>query len=251
MKLFVVAIAFLTRIPASAHGEFSAADVGKAARWFPLVGALIGVVCLLTSLGLSSVLPALVIAVVIVAVEALLTGALHLDGLADMADGFGGGRSREEILLIMRDHAIGSYGAVALILLVLIKLTTLAGLIERRRLAPYLIIAPMLARWSTVLLNCLLPYARRSESEGRKPAGVVTDFIGFREAMVATVTSLVITLGLLGWQGLIYCFAVIVASAVSARICHSHIGGVTGDTLGANTEICEAVVLLVALGWGK
>jgi len=251
MKLFVVAIAFLTRIPTFAHGEFSAAEVGKAARWFPLVGALIGAGGLLSYLGLSSVLPALVVAVVIVAMQALLTGALYLDGMADMADGFGGGRYREELLRIMRDHAIGSYGALALILLVLIKLTTVAGLIERRRLAPYLIIAPMLARWSTVLLNCWLPYARRSESEGRKPAGVVTEFIGFREGMVATITSLVITLGLLGWRGLICCLAVIVASAVSARICHARIGGVTGDTLGANTEICEAVVLLLALGWGK
>lgn len=250
MKLLVAAIAFLTRVPTPARWEFDAADVGRASRWFPLVGALIGITYYLAFRGLSPFFPPLVVGTLIVAVEALLTGALHLDGLADMADGFGGGRSREDVLRIMRDHAIGSYGSVALILLVLLKITATASLIEHNALGPYLFIAPVLSRWATVFLNCLLPYARRSNTEGSKPGGAVTDFVGRRELVIATLISSLIVFPFLGRRGIICWVAVIAVSSVSAGVGWGRIGGVTGDTLGANTEICEATVLLVALALG-
>jgi cobalamin synthase len=106
-------------------------------------------------------LPSLVVAVLIVAVNERLTGALHLDGLADMADGFGGGHTREDVLRIMRDHVIGSYGAVALILLVLLKVAALSTLINDDGDATYLILAPVLGRWASTPLGHFLPYARR------------------------------------------------------------------------------------------
>jgi cobalamin 5'-phosphate synthase/cobalamin synthase len=250
MRHFVVALTFLTRVALPGQREFKAAEVGKAARWFPLVGGLIGFTGWLVLWALSPFLPALVLASLIVIVEAWLTGALHLDGLADMADGFGGGRSREEVLRIMRDHAIGSYGAVALIVVLLLKVATTAGLMDRGQAGPYLVIAPMLGRWSTVLLNCLLPYARRSEAEGTGPGGSVTEFVGWQELLVATMTSTLITLAFLHWRALACWPAVIAVSTLIGRICHRRIGGVTGDTLGASTEVCEAVVLLVGLGLG-
>jgi cobalamin synthase len=106
-------------------------------------------------------LPSPVVAVLIIAVSARLTGALHLDGLADMADGFGGGHTREDVLRIMRDHVIGAYGAVALILLILLKLAALSALINDDGDATYLIIAPVLGRWASTPLGHFLPYARR------------------------------------------------------------------------------------------
>src|SRR5713226_8977111 len=138
MKRIFAAVAFLTRAPLPSSWEFNAADVGRASLLFPLVGAALGLINLLIlhvftlrmSVGAyftvgSPWLPAPVIAVLLITISAWMTGAMHLDGLADMADGFGGGRDREDVLRIMRDHAIGAYGAVALILLVFIKVTTL------------------------------------------------------------------------------------------------------------------------------
>jgi adenosylcobinamide-GDP ribazoletransferase len=250
MRHLLAAVAFLTRIPVRTGSPYVAEDVAKSARWFPVVGVLIGVIYLAVYYCLSDFFPASVVAVAIVVTESLLTGALHLDGLADMADGFGGGHSREEVLRIMRDHAIGSYGAVALILLTALKLTTLTGLIERHQVASYLVISPVFGRWSTVFLNVLLPYARRSEGEGGKPGGNVTDHVSGRELLIATVATGLIVLPLVRGRGLICWIAVLGISGVMARICQIRIGSVTGDTLGANTELCEAAVLLVPLAMG-
>ncbi len=250
MRALIAAIAFLTRVPIPGRWDFDARDVGKGARWFPLVGALIGVAYAVAVWALSPLLPALVIGVILVGLEAVLTGALHLDGLADTADGFGGGRTREDVLRIMRDHAIGSYGGVALVLLVLLKVTVIAGLIEQHRPGFYLILSPMLGRWSAVLLNCLLPYARGTIPEGSQPGGAVSHFVGWRELTVATLVSMLIAVPVGGWRGMVCWVGVITVSAASAIVFRRRIGGVTGDTLGANTEMCEAIVLLAGLAMG-
>ena len=247
MRSLVAAITFLTRVPIPGRWDFDARDVGRGAGWFPLVGALIGVAYVAAVWMLSPFLPELVIGVILVGLEAVLTGALHLDGLADTADGFGGGRSREDVLSIMRDHAIGSYGSVALVLLVLLKVTVIAGLIEQQRPHSYLILSPMLGRWSAVLLNCLLPYARRTIPEGSHAGGAISDFVGWRELTVATLFSMLIAVPVGGWRGMVCWVSVICVSAASAFVFRRRIGGVTGDTLGANTEMCEAIVLLSGL----
>lgn len=191
--------------------------------------------------------PATVVALLIVTVEAFLTGALHMDALADMADGFGGGRTREDVLRIMRDHAIGVYGAVALILLILMKVISIAALSERQHAAPYLVIGPVLGRWSTVALNTFLPYARRSEEEGVGQGGAISHFVGRTELVIATLTALAITF-CFGWRAGIVCWLVVIGvTALTGVICKRRIGGVTGDTLGANTEICEVAALLVGI----
>jgi cobalamin 5'-phosphate synthase/cobalamin synthase len=237
MKSFLASIAFCTRIPISA--DFSADDVGKAARWFPLVGLLLGAAYVSMVFILTPRFPASVVAVLIVTAEALLTGGLHFDGLADMADGFGGGKTREDVLRIMRDHAIGSYGAAALILLVALKVTAIAGLIARHAAVRYLLLAPALGRWSLVLLSRLFPYARPSEAVSRH--------IGTSELVWAT--ALMVSTGILvaKWQSIVCWAAVTGVSMLFGQICFRRIGGVTGDTLGANEQICESVVLIAAL----
>ncbi|MBI4459231.1 MAG: adenosylcobinamide-GDP ribazoletransferase [Acidobacteria bacterium] len=247
IRQFVAAVSFLTRLPVGRRIAFSAEDVGKSSRWFPLVGALIGVVYVLAWGMLSFAFPAMVVALLILVIEALLTGALHLDGLADMADGFGGGRTREDVLRIMRDHAIGAYGVVALILVVVLKVASIAALSERQRAGTYLLIAPVLSRWSTVMLNNVLPYARRSASEGAPASGAVNDFVGRTELLVATLTALIISSAVAQWSAMFCSLVVVGVSAATGWICWRRIGGVTGDTLGANTEFCEVAVLLVGL----
>jgi len=238
LKQFAAAVSFLTRMPIAARFNFTAEDVGKSARWFPLVGGLIGLVYAVTARGMLRWFPAIIVAVLIILIEALLTGALHLDGVADMADGFGGGKTREDVLRIMRDHAIGAYGGVALIVIILLKLTAISTLIDRHCAEPYLIISAALGRWSTVLLSSSLPYARATGAS-------VSDFVGWRELLAATIVALGIAVAFARISGIICCLGVAVVSAVMGYVCRARIGGVTGDTLGANVEISEAVVLLM------
>ena len=247
IRQMLAAVSFLTRVPVTSGLSVSAKDIGQSARWFPLVGALIGCVYVIVLRVFSPVFPALVVAVLVLVAEALLTGALHLDGLADMADGFGGGRNREDVLRIMRDHAIGAYGAMSLILLGVLKIASIAALIDRHRADPYLVVAPVLGRWSGVFLSNLLPYARRSEQEGMPSGGAVCDFVGRTELFVATVTALPLTIILAGWPSLASWVVSVSVSLLMARLCRSTIGGVTGDTLGAGAELSEVAVLLVAL----
>lgn len=253
MSRLFAAIAFLTRAPLPARWRFDAADVGRATLFFPLVGAGLGLAQagLLRLLALvanfggpAGVVPPLVAAALVVAAGVWLTGAMHLDGLADVADGFGGGRTREDTLRIMRDHVIGAYGAVALILLLIIKVTALGALIERGASARFLIIASVLSRWAIVPLGRFLPYARR-ESGGLGAA--VTDHVGWLELAGATALAALLTFTLAGWRASVCWLAVIVVTAINGRMCRRRIGGVTGDTLGANTEMCEALVFLIAL----
>src|SRR5262249_2883477 len=108
-------------------------DIGKATIWFPFVGALLGAIQVFAAAILVAHLPPLVAAVLVVALGALLTGALHLDGLADTADGFGGGRTRADVLRILRDHAVGAYGVVAVALVLALKIAVLAALVASTR----------------------------------------------------------------------------------------------------------------------
>lgn len=248
MKLLFAAISFLTRLPIPQSFVFEARDVGKSTIFFPLVGAIIGAIQILLlsffgDLVGASVLKTTLCAVLLLVVNVFVTGALHLDGLADMADGFGGGRDKERTLEIMRDSLIGSYGAVALILLILLKTLALAALIQTGTAWKFLIIAPVLGRWVTVPLGKFTPYARKSGGLGQS----VTDFVGTKELVGASVIALIVTFSLINWlDALKFWFVVIVITIFVARICLKKIGGVTGDTMGANTEICETAILLTA-----
>jgi adenosylcobinamide-GDP ribazoletransferase len=246
MKRFFAAVSFLTRLPVPRDLVFEAEDVGRATMLFPLVGALIGLlqVGALHVFGQpSGVLQAVLIAVLLVLINVFVTGALHLDGLADMADGFGGGREKERTLEIMRDSVIGSYGATALILLLILKVAAIAALVENGSAWAFLILAPALGRWATVPLGKFMPYARKSGGLGN----AVTDFVGWTELIGATAITTALIYFLIDWQGGARVWLVVIAlTFINARFCLKKIGGVTGDTLGANTEVCETAVLIAA-----
>jgi cobalamin 5'-phosphate synthase/cobalamin synthase len=249
MKRFFAAISFLTRLPVPQKFVFEAADVGRSTVFFPLVGALIGLIqtsalLVFVNAASGSVLKAILLAVLLVVINVFVTGALHLDGLADMADGFGGGREKERTLEIMRDSLIGSYGAVSLILLLILKVGAVAALIENEMAWQFLILAPALGRWASVPLGKFMPYARKSGGLGN----AVTDYVGWRELVGATIITAILLFALIDWQtGLKLWLVVTVLTIFNARLCFKKIGGVTGDTLGANTEICETAVLLAAV----
>ena len=242
---FLAAVAFLTRLPVGRWLAFDAKQVARSQRWFPLVGALLGGIYAGVLWLCAPYFPALVAAVLLAALDAWLTGAMHLDGLADTADGFGGGSSREDVLRIMRDHAIGAYGAVAVVLAITLKTAAVAALIGFGRAIPTVVAAVALSRWSAVLLSATQPYARPIAADGRLTAGAPARFVGRAELWIATVSAAAIAALCGGRRGIAACVLVAIAGALWGWRCRRRIGGVTGDTLGAGIVAAECLVLLL------
>lgn len=245
------ALAFLTRLPlarvapAAGAGEpDAAAPVLALASWaFPLVGIVVGGIgAIVYAIAHKLGLPPWPAAALAVAATLAATGALHEDGLADTADGFGGGATREQKLAIMRDSRIGSYGVCALILSILIRAAALASLAEPGAVAAALIASHTAARAVMPAMMFLLAPARSdglSFAAGAPPATSVV--AGLALAFVVLLFSLGLTLTIV---------AVIVlalAAALMVALSKRQIDGQTGDVLGAAEQVCEIVVLLVAL----
>lgn len=242
MKSCLAAIAFMTRLPVGRVIAFSVADVSRSAGWFPVIGVLLGTIYSLAAMLLKDHLPLPVVGVLLVTLDAIATGALHFDGLADTADGFGGGKSREDILRIMRDHAIGSYGGMALAIVAVLKVTAYAALLTQSNWIPALILTPALGRWSILLLTAALPYARPSPS--------AIDGMGKRSLFLGTAAILLALAAARSGRGLIAMGGAVAVTAAFGFYCRRRIAGITGDTLGANLELCECVVLLAFLWTG-
>jgi cobalamin 5'-phosphate synthase/cobalamin synthase len=243
VKSLLAAIAFLTRIPAGRLAAFDESAVARSSGWFPLVGALLGATYCTAAALLKGHLPAPVIAVLIVVLDALLTGALHYDGLADTADGFGGGHTREDILRIMRDHAIGTYGGVALITAIALKVTAYNALLHRTDWMQALILTPALARWSVLLLTVALPYVRPSTSpaEGMGKWPLIW-------GTLLVITGLITAMSARAWAAAAITIAI---TALFGSYCRHRIAGITGDTLGANVQLCETAALLTFIWTGS
>lgn len=239
----IAAVAFLTRLPVGSR-VFGAKDVARSERWFPLVGALLGSISAGVLWLSMRVFPPAVCAMFVVGVAAWITGAMHLDGVADTADGFGGGRTREDTLRIMRDHAIGSYGAAALILILAFKAVSIASIAAGRIAFPAVLLAPILGRWAAVLLSATRPYARPLEHDSAVSVGSPTRLVGRNEVIVATVTALGFAAAF-GVRGAIACACVAAVVAIWGTYCQRRIDGITGDTIGAAIEISECAVLLL------
>ncbi len=251
MKRLVAAVMFLTRLPVPGKWNLEGIDVGRATAFFPLVGAGIGAMQCGVLAAAGRVLhwmgqrsghfhawPAPILAVIIVALGVLITGALHLDGIADMSDGFGGGRSREDVLRIMRDHAIGAYGSIALTLVLIMKVASISTLIEQNAACRFLVIAPALGRASAAVLGFMLPYARSEGGLGRAVQNV-----GIFELFVSSLTAVGLAVWLIRWQAVIPLLLFAVVTISNIWLCKRKIQGITGDTIGANIELSETLVL--------
>jgi adenosylcobinamide-GDP ribazoletransferase len=242
MKSILVATVFLTRVPLPVAA--SADDVSRAARWFPLVGALLGGIVALMAVALTRVsrLPAPIGALLLVSLWAWLTGAIHLDGVADAADGFGG-RTPDDALRIMRDPRVGSFGVLALIFIVGLKAGAITTLWPRPALLAILITAPTMARWSAVALGVWLPYAR-SEGGVGQVAVRRRDLVGLA---IATATAALVAVLTLGLAALAVASVTVSVTTAVGRVAHRRIGGVTGDVFGACVELVEVAVLIAAV----
>jgi adenosylcobinamide-GDP ribazoletransferase len=232
----LAAVQFLTRIPVPAF-PFDERTLPRAAAWFPLVGTALGLAAALTQRLLTPHLPRSIVAIAVVALLVVLTGALHEDALADCADAFGLPRARERTLAILHDSAIGSFGAAALSLALFVRIALIAAL-PLTSVTSTLIAALTLGRWSVLPLSLLASAtpAGRGGSIARKVT-TPTHVLG----TLFTVAVLAFTLHR---SAILPCVAALLVIALTAVFYHRRLGGTTGDCFGATIQLVEITVLL-------
>jgi adenosylcobinamide-GDP ribazoletransferase len=236
-----VALAFLTRAPVRAQ-PWADADLAASVPWFPLVGALIGLVgAIAYALAVGLGLPPLPAAAIALGAGIWLSGALHEDGLADVADGFGGGSTREDKLAIMRDPRIGSYGALALFLALLARAGAIAGLGDPSQIAAALITAGAASRAAVAAAMTALPQARTDglATNAGRPHPL--------RAAAAVLIAALIALVLLGQAALAALLAGALGALAIALLARRQIGGYTGDVLGAVQQLTEIGLLFAVV----
>lgn len=235
-----LAIGLLTRLPVPYPAGTTPDGMARAQRAFPLVGALIGLAVGLIDRGLLGTgIPALAAAALALGASAALTGALHEDGLADVGDGFGGGRDRAAKLSIMHDSRLGTYGAIVLLVGFSTRLSALASLPVAAIVAS-LVVAHALARAAIPVLAANMPFARDDglgKSAGRPD---------FASTAMAVVIAVVLALLCLPVKAALLAVVVTVAGAAAmAALAWRQIGGVTGDVFGAVEQVVETAVLVM------
>ena len=242
----MVAVRFLTRIPLP-EVAVGPGDLRRASALFPAVGLLVAGVGVAVRAATAPVwgVPAATVAAVVAVV--LVTGAFHEDGLADTADGIWGGQDPAGRLAIMRDSRVGTYGVVALVAVLGVRVALLVPL-ELAAFARAAICGHVLGRASTLLLVRRLPAA--APGKGAEVVGP----LGLAGTLVAAATvTLTLTLAA-GWWAPVPAAAGLLACAACARLFRRRLGGVTGDTLGAANQLVElaavaAVAALARAGW--
>lgn len=260
LRHYLLALQYFTRVPVTGAlaewAAYSPQRLRASAAHFPGVGALVGLCAAGVAVGLLLVLKptplaALVVAVASTVVTVLLTGGLHEDGLADVADGLGGSHDRDRALDIMKDSRIGAFGALALVLAVLLKVSLLAliGVTSASTLGVALVLAHVVSRTWPLLVIRWLPHVGDTARSRSKP---LADHIS-GATLTAGFAWLLLSLSLAGWmQGALFVLAPLIASLLALvamiRLFRRRLGGFTGDCLGATQQVCEiACYLGVAL----
>lgn len=239
MQAFIIALQFLTRLPVFFSVDWKPRQVGLSLLYYPLVGLLLGAILLLLFRLLAGLSPMLA-AVILLTVWVLITGALHLDGLADSADAWAGGLGdKQRSLEIMKDPRAGPLAVVVLVLLLLFKFSALHMMLENN-LWQALLIAPVLARSMVILFFLTTPYVREQ--------GLGSDMASYLPKKSAVLILLLVMLALFGFVDLVTASVVSITTLV-IFICLRYlmmkrIAGMTGDTIGASIEIIEAGCLL-------
>ena len=227
------AISFFTRLKVPGRDEHGDVALERAIRYFPAVGLLIGAIAALVFLAASLIWPKTLALIAAIAAAIVVTGAIHEDGWSDMIDGFGGGANRERVLAIMRDSALGSYGALALALLIVARFFALLE-INAALLPVALIAGHAVSRLCATFVLAALDYAR---AEGK--AKPFANRLGRGELVFVTLCALAPLAFLPLQPALAGLLLALLATAWLARMFKRRIGGYTGDCLGATQQLAE------------
>lgn len=243
MRPLLIALQFLTRLPVRLAEPPQPAELGRSMLCYPLVGLGLGVLLAAAAWGLAG-MPVALGAALLLVFWVLLTGALHLDGLADSVDAWAGGRGeRERTLELMKDPGSGPMGVSALVLVLLVKYGALSALLSQDRDgALLLMVVPLLGRSLLLLLFLTTPYVRPGGlgalPAAHLPRGVAT------AVLLLTAAAVAVTVPGAGWRALL---AALVVFAFLRAAMRARLGGTTGDTAGALVEISEAAMLVAVV----
>ena len=250
MKAMLAALQFLTILPLPRNLDLGERAIGQGIWFFPVVGLLAGAAVAALDYGASQVLPPLPAGALVVIALLIVSGGLHVDGLADTADGFFSSRPKERILEIMRDSRSGPMALAAVFCVLSLKLSAVASLPAQPPLqrAGVIVLMALAGRCALVFQLNLLPYARTD-------GGLCTVFAKAKSRLQALWAFAFLAAaswwlpGLGGLEGLAVVAGTLLVAGLFALHCRRKIGGFTGDTLGAACELTELVPVLVAAGW--
>lgn len=247
MKYFITGLQFLTRIHVAKQSEWSPENFGRSVKFFPLVGAILGILLVMINQLLTEYLPFMgiympphVLVALLITVNIILTGGLHCDGFMDTMDGLFSGRSKERMLEIMKDSRVGANGVMAFVLLMILKWSLIMDL-SPLSLPSALLIMPILGRLAIVIGVTVFPYAR-PDGIGKafaKYAGQYTVYIGLALALLIMIP--------VGKQAILSLVIVSLFSLLLGRYVTKRLGGLTGDIYGAMCELAEILVLFIFL----
>lgn len=240
-QAFWLATGFLTRIPMLVRIDYSQTLMNQSSVYFPLVGLLLGCIYVAAFNLLCLAVSPLVAIILVVILHLFITGAFHEDGLADSVDGLGGGYTIEKRLAIMKDSRIGTYGTVALVMALMLKVVLLA---EAELIWLALLIAPAVSRLTPLLLMATLTYVTAPDQSKSKP---VADGFSPKRLAAAALFILLLTLAASAWSPFLIpaaLSAVLLVSLCWGAYLRSQLGGYTGDALGASVILSELVLLM-------
>jgi len=236
---FLAALTFLTIIPLPQRWEVSPEEVGRSAGYFPIVGAIIGLILVVLNWFLGLLLPSAVASVLLVVALVVISGAHHLDGFIDTCDGIAGYKTVEERWQVMSDSRVGGFGIIGACCLLLVKYVSL-NIIPETLLISTLLLMPVLSRWGMVYALFAYPYA--------KPSGLGKTFkqgVNWRVLTIATLITLAITAIVARLAGLVIMLGTWVIIIAMAAYLKRKFSGLTGDTYGAINEVAEVCVLIL------
>ena len=238
IKQLIILIQFMTRIPVFVNVEYDEEKLGKSIKYFPLVGAIIGIFLYgINILAGKITVNRQIAAIIIIIAEIFITGLIHIDGLADTADGLFSYAEKEKILEIMKDPRVGTNGAVALILYFMTKVILLSEIRPE-----YIILYPVISRLSTSINAGLGEYARKNGMSN----GIIGKN-GKKEAGISIIITMILSFIILKVKGLIILIFAILFILLLMKGVKRKIGGITGDTMGASLELTSILVLLAGV----
>ena len=240
MRIFIITLQFLTRIPINKDLKATEEDFAKGVVFFPLVGLIIGAFNLLVLIAASRILGGLFPVVCCLFAGTAITGGFHLDGLADTCDGIFSSRTRDKMLEIMRDSRIGSNGTIAIVFDYLLRLSLLS-MLSGKALYMAVLLSPVSAKTLMVILIKTSVYARSGPGLG----GLYLEKQTLTATVSAAILGLAIIAGFSGLWGAAAFGACAVICFLYRSFIYSKLQGMTGDTLGAANEVLEAAFILI------
>ncbi len=242
MRGFILAWEFLTIIPLTRNRDVRPEELAASMAYFPLVGLILGIILSISNIGFLKILPSSVVDAMLIAELIILTRGLHIDGFVDTIDGLAGGKTKEDILHIMRDHRVGALGVVGVIMLIMIKYLSLNSVpFASKNLI--MITMPMMSRWLQVVFTNMYSYARQ---DGMGKAFV--EGVRGRQAWIATIFTALVLIFLFKFNAILIMGLMAIVTYLIGLYFKKILGGITGDVIGALSEVNEVMFLLIIIG---